>query len=94
MSAMIDMFETRSITNAINKVKSVEPFVLNNIFKGKYFHAADKIDIEIISGSNKLAQFVNQHEGALPIKKLTKLVKTLILPRTFEKVNGNVWHSH
>ncbi len=85
MSALIDMFETRSLTNAINKTKTIEAFVLNSVFKNKYFHAADKIDIEIIAGSNKLALFVNQHEGALPIKKLSKAVKTLSLPRTFEK---------
>lgn len=85
MSALIDMFEARSLTNAINRAKVVEPFVLNTLFKTKQFHAADKIDIEIMTGSDKLAQFVNQHEGALPIKKLSKVVKTLSLPRTFEK---------
>jgi hypothetical protein len=85
MSALIDMFEARSLTNAINRAKVIEPFVLNTFFKATQYHAADKIDIEIISGSDKLAQFVNQHEGALPIKKLSKVVKTLSLPRTFEK---------
>lgn len=85
MSALIDMFEARSLTNAINRAKVVEPFVLNTFFKNRQFHAADKIDIEIITGSDKLAQFVNQHEGALPIKKLSKTIKTLSLPRTFEK---------
>lgn len=85
MSALIDMFESRSLTNAINRAKVIEPFVLNTFFKNRQFHAADKIDIEIITGSDKLAQFVNQHEGALPIKKLSKVVKTLSLPRTFEK---------
>jgi len=82
---MINMFESRSLTNAINRTKVIEPFVLNTFFKNTQFHAADKIDIEIITGSDKLAQFVNQHEGALPIKKLSKMVKTLSLPRTFEK---------
>ncbi len=85
MSALIDMFESRSLTNAINRSKVIEPFVLNTFFKNRQFHAADKIDIEIITGSNKLAQFVNQHEGALPIKKLSKEIKTISLPRTFEK---------
>ena len=85
MSAMIDIFEARSLTNAINRVKVVEPFVLNICFKNRQFHTADKIDIEIITGSDKLAQFVNQYEGALPIKKLSKSIKTLTLPRTFEK---------
>lgn len=50
MSALIDMFESRSLTNAINKALGIETFVLNRIFMNKYFHAADKIDIEIISG--------------------------------------------
>jgi len=77
--------QTQSETNAINRAKVIEPFVLNTLFKNRQFHAADKIDIEITIGSDKLAQFVNQHEGALPIKKLSKVVKTLSLPRTFEK---------
>lgn len=85
MSALIDMFEARSLTNAINRAKVIEPFVLNSLFKTKQFHAADKIDIEITIGSDKLAQFVNQHEGAQLIKKLSKSVRTLTLPRTFEK---------
>ena len=85
MSALIDMFEARSLTNAINRAKVIEPFVLNTFFKNKQYHAADKIDIEIMTGSDKLAQFVNQHEGAIQIKKASKIVKTLSLPRTFEK---------
>jgi len=85
MSALIDMFEARSLTNAINRAKVIEPFVLNTFFKNKQYHAADKIDIEILTGSDKLAQFVNQHEGAQIIKKLSKSVRTLTLPRTFEK---------
>jgi len=85
MNALIDMFEARSLTNAINRIKITEPFVLNTIFKNKQYHAADKIDIEIITGSDKLAQFVNQHESAVPIKKMSRIIKTLSLPRTFEK---------
>lgn len=85
MSALIDMFEARSLTNAINRAKVFEPFVLNTFFKNKQYHAADKIDIEIITGSDKLAQFVNQYEGAIQIKKASNIVKTLSLPRTFEK---------
>jgi hypothetical protein len=85
MSALIDMFESRSLTNAINRVQMVEPFILNTLFKTKQYHAADKIDIEIITGSDKLAKFVNPYEGAQIIKKLSRSVKTLTLPRTFEK---------
>lgn len=85
MSALIDMFESRSLTNAINRVQMVEPFILNTLFKTKQYHASDKIDIEIITGSDKLAKFVNPHEGAQLIKKLSRSVKTLTLPRTFEK---------
>lgn len=63
----------------------VEPFILNTFFKKKQYHASEKIDIEIRYGSDKLAQFVNQHEGALPIKKGKSKIKTVTTPRTFEK---------
>lgn len=85
MTANIDIFEYRSLTTAINKIKSPEPFLLDKIFKTKQSHVADKIDIEIMEGSAKLAAFANQNEGAHLVNKGTRTVKTISLPRTYEK---------
>lgn len=82
----IDMFEARSLTNAVNKIKAVDPFVINLLFKGKdKYHAADKIDLEISSSSDKLAQFVAKGGDPLSVKKGIKNIKTISLPMTWEK---------
>lgn len=81
--ATINLFEGRSLTNAINKVKTVDSFVVDSFFKSEY-HAADKIDIEIRYGTDRIAQFVNSEEKAKPVRKLHRRVKTVTPPRTFE----------
>jgi len=90
MTANINIYDKRSLTNAVKKIKVVEPFVLNRFFKREKPHSSDKIDIEIIESQAKLAQFVQPEGPAKLIGKKTKDVKTLTIPRTYEK---KVWTS-
>jgi hypothetical protein len=85
---LINIYDKRSLTNAVRKVKVVQPFILDKFFTRKKQHSSEKIDVEITESKAKLAQFVNQDEGAKLIGKKTKSVKTITVPRTFEK---KVW---
>lgn len=86
MSISVDLYDSRSLTEAVNIMKTPEPFVLNKIFGGSAQpHESDKIDFEFFSGSEEIATFAHS-EAPEPnaISKLTKKVKTFSLPRTFE----------
>lgn len=83
--ATINIFDSRSITNAITKAYAPNLFLLNTIFKQKQKHSAKTVDFEMWEGSSALATFANDHESAAPIKKRTRAVKTYTIPRTFEK---------
>ncbi|MBS4000750.1 MAG: major capsid protein [Desulfobulbaceae bacterium] len=85
MSIMLDMFDSRSMTAAVNKTKVFDPFVLDMLFSKPEGHAADKIDLEVISHSDKLAKFVNQHEGPRLLQKDNRVYQTVSLPRTYEE---------
>lgn len=85
MATNIDIFEWRSLTESINKIVPPSSFLLDTIFKTKESHFADKVDIEIISGKQKLAHFVNKGEAAKNVAKNVRQIKTVTLPRIFEK---------
>lgn len=81
----VSLYDSRSLTESINKVKYVNPFVLDKVFSYKRTWATDKIDVEIVTGSSKMAQFVGANEPKPKnIAKLTRETKTVTLPRTFE----------
>lgn len=85
MSLLVDLYDSRSLSQAINKVAATEPFLLNKIFYTKEQHDSDKVDIEIVAGSSKVAQFVNANEpNPTPASKLTKTMTTITIPRTYE----------
>lgn len=84
----INIYEARSITNAVNKIKTINPFVMDLLFSKKRFHAADSFDKEIRKRGAKLAQFVNETEDARGIGKSKSKVDTITIPRTFEE---KVW---
>jgi predicted DNA-binding protein (UPF0251 family) len=80
--------DNKSLTNAINKVKIHEPFMLNTFFPSNTYetHVADKIDIEIRSNVNNLAQFVAPDADAkLVSERGDRKIQTVTVPRTFEK---------
>lgn len=85
MPILVDLYSSRALTQAINKVAVTEPFVINTLFSKKEPHDSDKVDIEIVSGSGKIAKFVNANEpNPRPIKNTTKKVETVTIPRTYE----------
>jgi len=86
MSDMINMFEKRSLTNALEQKIVLEPWLFNLVFSGqKEFHVTDTVDIEIYTNTTKLAQFVSPTEKALAIKKGSRRIETIHIPRTWEK---------
>jgi len=85
MSLEVNLYDSRSLTQAINKIPVTEPFVLDKIFWYKDQHDSDKIDIEITEGSSKIAQPVNRNEQEpRPVKQNTKKIESVNLPRTYE----------
>lgn len=85
MSLLVDLYDSRSLTKAINKINATQPFILDKFFGAKEPHSADKVDIEIYTGSGKTAQFVSANDPEpKSVKKTTKTVKTVTIPRTYE----------
>lgn len=80
----IDVFDWRSLTEAVNKIAPANTFLINNIFTNVVNHASEKIDIEIISGKKKLAKFVNKGEEPQVVGKTDVMAKTITLPRIYE----------
>lgn len=85
MSLEVYLYDSRSLTSAVNKLNVPSPFVLNNVFKRKEVHNSDKIDIEIFNGSEKIAKPTSRGASQpLSISKQSKKVQTVSLIRTFE----------
>jgi len=83
--ANIDIFDWRSLTASITKIAPVQSFLLDTVFKTKVAHVSDKVDIDLIKGSQKLAMFVNKNEGPHLVGKDTYQTLTFNLPRLYEK---------
>lgn len=85
MSAVIDIYTWRSLTAAVNKIITPSSFILDTIFNRRVDHLTDKVDVELITGKQKLARFVNKGEGAQLIAKSDRELRTVTLPRIYEK---------
>lgn len=86
MTANIDIFSWRSLTESLNKVLPPPTFISDTIFKTTVNHAADIVDIDIWRGKTKLARFVNKGESPALIGKDSSVQKqSVTLPRIFEK---------
>jgi len=86
MADNINLFDWRSLTESVNKIKPAKSFILDTIFKTPVSHVADVVDIELITGRTKLSRFVNKNEGPQLVGKDTSAqVVTFRLPRIFEK---------
>lgn len=83
----VNIYEWRSLTNAVNKVKTQTPFLLDLFFSGnKVQHNADSFDFEEITGNSKVAQFSTaQSQTPKSVSKQTRITKTLSIPRTYEE---------
>jgi hypothetical protein len=84
MAGEINIYDKRSLTNAVKKIKVLEPFLLNKFFKRKKQHTAETIDFEIIKSDAKLALFANKDAPAHLIGKKSKDLKHFTIPRTYE----------
>lgn len=82
--SMTSLLDARTLTQAINKTKVIEPYFLNNVFKNKQYVKTKHIDIETISNNTRLARYVNDHEKAIPISKSGRTYNSVKLPRTYE----------
>ncbi len=81
----ISLFDSRSLTQAINLLKTPESFVIDRIFSTVEMHSEDTIDYEVISGGGKVAQYANKHDiQPKPVVNLSNAAKSIIIPRTFE----------
>jgi hypothetical protein len=83
--ATIDIYDGRSLTEAINLMIAPEPFLTKMFWGTPKYHTTDKIDIEIYDGGAELAQFVNQQEESRLVNKRTRAIQTVNIPRTYER---------
>ena len=60
----VNLFDWRSLTDLVNKQQSPEAFVADTIFGRSQDHLSDKVDLEIISGSKRVAEYINRGEAA------------------------------
>jgi len=85
MSLLVNLYDSASLTEAVNLLKVPEPFVLKNIFKTIVPNDTDTILFEEYSGSDEIAQFVHLDDPSpTSVKKTTRKAKSFQLPRTFE----------
>lgn len=83
---LIPMYDSRSLTAAVNMVKITDPFIYDTFFKANSMNSlADKIDVEIHEGNTRPAQFVHPEETEpRPVQKQVRKVQTVSIPRTYE----------
>ena len=87
MANNIDIYSWESLTAAVNKIAPVNTFLLNTVFKTIVNHNSDKVLVEIVTGKQKLARFVNKSEGPQLISKKAPYTETVTLPRIYEAKN-------
>ncbi|MBL7998331.1 MAG: major capsid protein [Candidatus Kapabacteria bacterium] len=81
----MNIYEYRSLTNAVNKVKVVQPFLLNMFFKeGIERHDSDLILVELVESSARVARFAGKNSPPHPVKNRTRKAYEFKIPRTFE----------
>jgi predicted RNA-binding protein YlqC (UPF0109 family) len=81
----IDVMDSRALTTAIEQTTVVEPFILGTFFKSPEDVGAETVDIVIEKRTSKIAKFVNEGEEPRLIGKTGRSVKTVKIPKTFEK---------
>ena len=87
MAILVDLYDSRSLSEAVNIVKTPEPYILSQFFGGPAEpHDRDTIDYEVYRGSEEIASFVHADDpNPRNVKKdVIKEVKTFKLPRTYE----------
>lgn len=83
----INIYDYRSLTNAVNKVKTKSQFLLDLFFSGvKVTHPTDSFDFEVITGTDKVASFSSSSsQTPKSVGKTTRATKSMSIPRTYEE---------
>lgn len=60
----VDMFETRTMMQALEEMKPPRTFLLDSFFRNSQTFGTEAVDVDIVKGKRKLAPFVSPlHEG-------------------------------
>lgn len=83
----INIYDYRSLTNAVNKVKTRSQFLLDMFFSGnRVNHDTDAFDFEEVTGTDKVASFASRSsQTPKSVAKHTRVTKTMSIPRTYEE---------
>lgn len=68
MSTM-DMFETRTMLEALEQVNEPNEFLLDMFFAGEETHLTDNVDIDVIKAGRKMASFVSPMAEAAVVER-------------------------
>lgn len=83
----ISLYDSRALTAAVNKIIPINTQLFNLLGFKNEAHSSDVIDWEVISDERRLAQFVAKDATeAKVVKKSTRSVNTIRVPRTWEKM--------
>jgi len=83
---MIDIFSYRSLTNAVNKIKTRSTFLTDLFFSNRVpTHPTDSFDFEVVTSKDRVATFSDRY-AKVPhnIKGLSRTVQRMSIPRTYE----------
>lgn len=84
--ATVNLLEQRSLAAAVDNIALVTPqlFLLRTFFPTVEDHLTNKIDIETLTGTDRLAVYVGKDEQSKQVQTTPQAVKTFTLPKTDE----------
>lgn len=77
----IELTNWRTLTEAVNNIIAPPSFLTDTLFKTARQNLTDKLDVDIITGNQKLSPFVGKSDAAAVIEKSGFNTKTITLPR-------------
>jgi hypothetical protein len=77
----LELFQPRTLTTAINKIKTTNATFLNDVFNAKEGSDSDIVTIEVREGSQRLAPAVSRESAGVPVRRTGFTAKQLQLPR-------------
>jgi hypothetical protein len=80
----IDIYSSRSLSEAVNQIKVTDPFILKTVVGNKRNYKGDKIDYEVTDRTNSMARFVNPNSEPINVKLGSKKLVSQRLYRTYE----------
>lgn len=76
----MDLFEPRSMTEALLQEKRPGAFLINTFFPNRPTHATAAVDIHIVNGKRRLAPFVHSEAEGVLVEKLSRSAETFVPP--------------